>query len=94
MLVVVLVCAGFVELDEISFHLAVPRCVNMHACMRLDQLCKTDLLRFNHMSTAEKVAPGMAGVNAGSSSICTVGKGLGLNYRGYDIKGASARGRC
>lgn len=28
---------------------------------------------------------GLAGVNAGESSICTCGTGHGLNYRGYDI---------
>ena len=29
---------------------------------------------------------GLAGIIAGSSAICTVGKeGLGLNYRGYSI---------
>jgi 2-methylcitrate synthase len=30
-------------------------------------------------------AKGLAGVYAGTTSICTVGKGLGLSYRGYDI---------
>ena len=29
---------------------------------------------------------GLAGVSAGTTAICTVGKeGLGLNYRGYSI---------
>ncbi|MFT6836354.1 MAG: 2-methylcitrate synthase, partial [Francisellaceae bacterium] len=29
---------------------------------------------------------GLAGITAGQTSICTVGKeGLGLSYRGYDI---------
>eukprot|EP01132_Coremiostelium_polycephalum_P001997 gene1997-2458_t len=33
------------------------------------------------------VVQGLAGINVAESSICTVGvKGVGLNYRGYDIK--------
>ena len=28
---------------------------------------------------------GLAGISAGDSSISTVGLGMGLNYRGYDI---------
>lgn len=28
---------------------------------------------------------GLAGVVAGDSKVCTVGAGLGLNYRGYSI---------
>jgi citrate synthase len=34
-----------------------------------------------------KVVPGLAGVAVGETAICTVGQGLGLNYRGYNIKG-------
>lgn len=30
-------------------------------------------------------AKGLAGVYAGTTAVCTVGKGLGLSYRGYDI---------
>ena len=33
----------------------------------------------------EASTKGLAGVNAGDSKICTVGAGLGLNYRGYSI---------
>jgi len=32
---------------------------------------------------------GLAGVVAGESSICTVGLGNGLNYRGYNINDLS-----
>ncbi len=33
-----------------------------------------------------KKAGGLAGVSAGSTALCTVGKeGAGLTYRGYDI---------
>ena len=28
---------------------------------------------------------GLAGVNAGDSKVCSVGAGIGLNYRGYNI---------
>ena len=35
---------------------------------------------------ADKKTGGLAGVTAGSTHICTVGKeGAGLTYRGYDI---------
>jgi 2-methylcitrate synthase len=34
----------------------------------------------------DKKAGGLAGVSAGTTAICTVGKeGAGLTYRGYDI---------
>jgi 2-methylcitrate synthase len=33
---------------------------------------------------------GLAGVSAGQTAICTVGKGNGLNYRGYSIEDLSA----
>lgn len=36
--------------------------------------------------TEEKFSKGLAGIIAGETAICTVGKeGLGLNYRGYSI---------
>ena len=35
---------------------------------------------------ANKPTQGLAGIEAGESAISTVGIGLGLNYRGYDIK--------
>jgi hypothetical protein len=35
---------------------------------------------------SKKAPPGLQGITAGDSSISTVGIGLGLNYRGYDIK--------
>lgn len=31
------------------------------------------------------VAKGLAGIVAGDSKICSVGAGIGLNYRGYNI---------
>ncbi len=33
----------------------------------------------------KKVDTGLAGLVAGTSAICTVGLGNGLNYRGYNI---------
>jgi 2-methylcitrate synthase len=37
--------------------------------------------------TAEKKAGGLAGITAGATHLCTVGKeGAGLTYRGYDIQ--------
>jgi len=36
-------------------------------------------------SIAAPASSGLAGINAGDSAISTVGKGMGLNYRGYDI---------
>jgi 2-methylcitrate synthase len=33
----------------------------------------------------EQDGKGLAGIVAGDSKICTVGAGLGLNYRGYNI---------
>jgi len=39
------------------------------------------------MAEEQKIVAGLAGIAVGESSICTVGQGLGLNYRGYDIKG-------
>merc|ERR1719456_1830013 len=33
-----------------------------------------------------KASPGLQGVKAGDSAICTVGLGSGLNYRGYAIE--------
>lgn len=35
---------------------------------------------------AKKSTGGLQGITAGDSAISTVGIGLGLNYRGYDIK--------
>ncbi len=36
--------------------------------------------------TEKKKTGGLAGVSAGATAICTVGKeGAGLTYRGYDI---------
>ena len=37
------------------------------------------------MSMSKEVK-GLAGITAGSSKISTVGKGYGLNYRGYNIE--------
>jgi len=37
-----------------------------------------------------KKTGGLAGVSAGQTSICTVGKGNGLNYRGYSIEDLAA----
>lgn len=34
---------------------------------------------------ATPASSGLAGINAGDSAISTVGKGMGLNYRGFDI---------
>src|SRR5438552_665509 len=43
------------------------------------------------MST-EKKAGGLAGVVAGQTAICTVGKeGMGLTYRGYSIEDLAAK---
>lgn len=39
------------------------------------------------MAEEQKIVAGLAGIAVGESAICTVGQGLGLNYRGYDIKG-------
>lgn len=36
-------------------------------------------------SKSSKPQGGLAGIVAGDSAISTVGIGLGLNYRGYDI---------
>jgi 2-methylcitrate synthase len=36
-------------------------------------------------AAATPASSGLAGINAGDSAISTVGKGMGLNYRGYDI---------
>ena len=33
---------------------------------------------------------GLAGITAGDSAISTVGLGMGLNYRGYDINDLAA----
>jgi 2-methylcitrate synthase len=41
--------------------------------------------------TEVKKTGGLAGITAGESAICTVGKeGMGLNYRGYSIKNLAA----
>lgn len=40
--------------------------------------------------TAKQKTGGLAGVVAGQSAIATVGKGLGLNYRGYSIDDLAA----
>jgi 2-methylcitrate synthase len=46
---------------------------------------------FEHMS-AEKNPSGLAGIVAGATAICTVGKeGMGLTYRGYSIKDLAAQ---
>jgi len=37
----------------------------------------------------KNIYPGLAGVLAGESSICSVGQGLGLSYRGYTIEDLS-----
>jgi len=34
---------------------------------------------------------GLAGVNAGDSKVCSVGAGIGLNYRGYNIEELAAK---
>jgi len=38
----------------------------------------------------KKNVGGLAGVNAGDSSIATVGGGTGLNYRGYNVNDLAA----
>ncbi len=47
------------------------------------------------MSKETKEAPastkGLAGVTAGDSKICSVGAGIGLNYRGYNIDDLAAK---
>jgi 2-methylcitrate synthase len=43
------------------------------------------------MSQETKKTGGLAGVVAGQSAIATVGKGLGLNYRGYSIDDLAAK---
>ncbi len=41
---------------------------------------------------SDKKSGGLAGVNAGETAICTVGKeGVGLTYRGYDIHDLAAK---
>lgn len=37
-------------------------------------------------STKKNTSAGLSGITAGEQAISTVGIGLGLNYRGYDIK--------
>jgi 2-methylcitrate synthase len=45
------------------------------------------------MSDKDKKAGGLAGVVAGKTAICTVGKeGAGLTYRGYDITDLASKG--
>ena len=44
--------------------------------------------------TEKKKAGGLAGVVAGQTALCTVGKeGAGLTYRGYDIYALADNGR-
>jgi 2-methylcitrate synthase len=38
------------------------------------------------MSSSAPNTKGLAGITAGDSKVSTVGKGLGLNYRGYSIE--------
>eukprot|EP01133_Synstelium_polycarpum_P003517 gene3517-4018_t len=44
------------------------------------------------MTTQQQYSKGLAGIHVAESAICTVGvQGVGLNYRGYDIKDLAAR---
>jgi 2-methylcitrate synthase len=38
------------------------------------------------MQSSPESAKGLAGITAGDSKISTVGKGYGLNYRGYNVE--------
>jgi 2-methylcitrate synthase len=46
------------------------------------------------MAEEQKIVAGLAGIAVGESSICTVGQGLGLNYRGYDIQDLAEKCEC